>query len=177
MGGEPLCGTTAVLETLGNLGDFLGGLGVIITLVYLSFQIRQNSRLVEQSMVLAQAQALREGDLTQPSMLTIAQDPELSKIFRAGLASYKGLSDDDKIRFNLAFGCLVGAFTMNYAQQVTLGLLDDGRISSQVASLKGFLGPPGGREWWEIFGSQYSDDFQEFVREHVFDCSSPGPAA
>ncbi len=31
------------LETLGDLGDFVGGIGVLITLVYLAFQIRRNT--------------------------------------------------------------------------------------------------------------------------------------
>ena len=31
------------LEMLGNIGDFLGGIGVVITLIYLAAQIRQNT--------------------------------------------------------------------------------------------------------------------------------------
>ncbi len=33
-----------MLEALGNIGDFLGRLGVVITLLYLAAQIRQNTR-------------------------------------------------------------------------------------------------------------------------------------
>jgi hypothetical protein len=29
-----------VLEDLGNLGDFLGGIGVVVTLLYLAIQVR-----------------------------------------------------------------------------------------------------------------------------------------
>ena len=166
-----------MIETLGNLGDFVGGLGVVITLIYLAMQIRQNSRLVEQSMKLAEAQALREGNPTQTSMLAIAQDAELSEIFRRGLASYQGLSSDEKVRFNLSFGSLISALAMNHAQQVTLGLLEDPRISTQIQSLRGFLGTPGGRDWWEIYSPHYQDGFREYVREHVLTGSSSGPAA
>jgi hypothetical protein len=31
------------LESLGNIGDFVGGLGVVLTLAYLAVQIRQNT--------------------------------------------------------------------------------------------------------------------------------------
>ena len=34
------------LEDLGNLGEFLGAIGVIASLVYLAVQIRQNTRAV-----------------------------------------------------------------------------------------------------------------------------------
>ena len=29
-----------MIETLGNIGDFVGGIGVVVTLFYLAFQIR-----------------------------------------------------------------------------------------------------------------------------------------
>ena len=32
-----------MLDELGNIGDFLGGLAVVVTLVYLALQIRQNT--------------------------------------------------------------------------------------------------------------------------------------
>ena len=34
------------LEALGNLGDFIGGLAVIVTFLYLAAQIRQNTESV-----------------------------------------------------------------------------------------------------------------------------------
>ena len=37
------------LDALGNLGDFIGGIAVLATLIYLSFQIRQNITSVQQS--------------------------------------------------------------------------------------------------------------------------------
>jgi hypothetical protein len=47
-----------VLEDLGNLGDFLGGIGVIITLIYLATQIRQNTNQLRQNADLARLAAL-----------------------------------------------------------------------------------------------------------------------
>jgi hypothetical protein len=110
---------------------------------------------------------LREANPAQPSLLAIAQDAELSKIIGSGLASYQGLSSDDKLRFNFAFGGLISALATNHSQQVTLGILEDSRISTQVQTLRGFLGAPGGKEWWGIFSAQYGDGFREFVDKHV----------
>ncbi len=44
------------LEDLGNVGDFLGGIGVIFTVVYLALQIRQNTKSVEENTRTAKAQ-------------------------------------------------------------------------------------------------------------------------
>ena len=44
------------LMELGALGEFLGAIGVIATLIYLAVQIRQNTRAMEENRRLAQAQ-------------------------------------------------------------------------------------------------------------------------
>ena len=33
-----------MIETLGNLGDFIGGIAVVVTLIYLAVQVRQSTR-------------------------------------------------------------------------------------------------------------------------------------
>ena len=38
-----------MLEALGDLGDFLGGIGVMITVIYLALQIRHNTRGLDQN--------------------------------------------------------------------------------------------------------------------------------
>ena len=45
------------LETLGNLGDFVGGITVVITIIYLAYQTRQNRSAVDQSNRIAKAMA------------------------------------------------------------------------------------------------------------------------
>lgn len=55
-----------MLENLGNIGDFLGGIGVVITLVYLAVQIRQNTRQLRSGSAAAQTRSL-EGTNTDIS--------------------------------------------------------------------------------------------------------------
>lgn len=40
-------------EMLGNLGDFIGGIAVVVTLIYLSHQIRQNTKEVRNNSIRA----------------------------------------------------------------------------------------------------------------------------
>ena len=47
------------MDALGNIGDFLGGIGVVITLVYLAGQIRQNTRSVR----ISAFQAAQRGEM------------------------------------------------------------------------------------------------------------------
>jgi hypothetical protein len=49
-----------VLEALGNIGELLGGIGVVVTLLYLAGQIRQDSRSLKASSGQSVLQALSE---------------------------------------------------------------------------------------------------------------------
>ena len=67
-------------EAMGAIGEVVGAAGVIITVIYLALQVRQNSDLIrnnskqlEQSYELAQAQAIKQSNSQQDAMLTIAQ--------------------------------------------------------------------------------------------------------
>ena len=67
------------LEALGNIGDFVGGVAVVVTLLYLAVQIRQNTRQVRQSVELARAASVKSANFTEPSMLAIASTYILSR--------------------------------------------------------------------------------------------------
>ena len=60
-----------MLEDLGNIGDFLGGIGVVVTLVYLAYQIRQNTDQIRQntSTVRASGAASQYAGMTSGAML------------------------------------------------------------------------------------------------------------
>jgi hypothetical protein len=67
-----------LLEDLGNLGDFIGGLAVVATLIYLAFQIRHNTTSVEAAAVQSAAQSF--ADIVE----SFARDPELMKLYLTG---------------------------------------------------------------------------------------------
>ena len=46
------------ITELGSLGEFVGAIGVVLTLVYLAHQIRQNTTQLEQNTLTAKAAAI-----------------------------------------------------------------------------------------------------------------------
>ena len=160
------------LEALGNIGDFVGGIAVVVTLIYLAVQIRQNTRQVQQSVELARAAAVKGANAMEPSILAIAQDAELARIFREGLTDYSTLGADEQIRFTMVFGALITSFSVSLTEQRMLGIQDQGLIGDQALGLSRFLRTPGGREWWTHHGPTYPADFQELVNETVLGESS-----
>ncbi len=84
-----------MLEDLGNIGDFLGGIGVVVTLAYLAVQIRKNTRSIRSAALDSISTSVSE------FMDKVAQDPVLTKLWFDGLSGTIELSETDNRRFNL----------------------------------------------------------------------------
>ncbi len=67
------------LEDLGNIGDFLGGIGVIVTLAYLALQIRSNTQTVRAASLEAVVNSHSQ------FLDCLASDEQISRIWFAGL--------------------------------------------------------------------------------------------
>ena len=95
---------------LGALGEFLGSIAVLATLVYLSVQIRQNTRSMGESKKLALAQTYQMRSDALQMMLVQAADSEhigpiISKLTGAGypedIGALEQLSKVERQRFRL----------------------------------------------------------------------------
>ncbi|MCH8140758.1 MAG: hypothetical protein IH908_04080 [Proteobacteria bacterium] len=51
------------IQDLGAVGEFIGAIGVVITLVYLAHQIRQNTAQLKQNIPTAKAAALNASNI------------------------------------------------------------------------------------------------------------------
>ena len=82
-----------MLEALGNLGDFIGGIAVVATLLYLAVQIRQNTRLLK-------ANALASASAAKVSFNhLLGSDPDAARVFQVGLEDFSSLTDDERRQF------------------------------------------------------------------------------
>ncbi len=81
------------LNDLANLGQIIGALAVVISLIYVALQIRQNTNAIRS----AAAQTVHEHFATWYRL--VAADPELSQIVVNGLRDYSSLSEMERARF------------------------------------------------------------------------------
>ena len=93
---------------LGALGEFVGAIGVVVTLAYLAVQIRQNTRAMEESRRLALAQTYQvRADALQEMLVEAANSehvgPIIAKLTEAGypedVASLEVLTPVERGRF------------------------------------------------------------------------------
>ncbi len=143
------------ITTLAAWGEFLGGIAVVASLIYLASLIRMNTKTVRAS----NFGEYLTGSARLGSMLV---DPQTASLYLRGLDDFAGLSAEDQVRFT---GLMSQEWnranrTLHLQQQ---GLIDDKLIESQTHALVVFLGNPGGRQWWEASQHWWDPDFRAYV--------------
>ena len=114
------------LQDFGNLGEFVGAIAVVISLVYLAAQIRQNTRALHSS---SYAQSAEQLWLVN---LAIAQDRDLARIWTEFVAG-EPLTLEDTTRLEASLDCLFFGLE-NLFRQYERGLLDPDTWDNVVLS-------------------------------------------
>ena len=150
------------ISELGSLGEFLGSIAVVITLVYLSTQLRQNTRAVRA----AATQALDQS-VTQ-NIAMWASSRENAVLMERGMSSPESLSEEESIHFHT----LISAFFLTMDSSFWSHqnrLLPDELWDREQEVIRAWVNEPGGRIAWQRKRSQVSQPFREYVEAHLLD--------
>ena len=160
------------LEDLGNIGDFVGAIGVVLSLVYLAVQIRQNSRQVEQNTRSVRSASFHVAHESIGAYASsIAEDEALAELLERGLRGAE-LSSTERVRFDALFSRLFSAYEeLFYLQRDSL--VDSELWASRARNLSSYLRQPGGRDYWGRMRGLFAESFREFVDQQLRE----GPAA
>lgn len=147
-----------MLEDLGNLGDFLGGIGVVITLLYLALQIRQNNRLLKAETAAAHTRSI-EGTTEELGNWIggIVENREVAEVWMKGLANLDELDDVGKLRFDYLGSRLLQAYQSIYRRARNSG--DDQIWEVCLAYIRMYLLRPGFSNLWQRSRSMYLAEF------------------
>ena len=138
----------------------MGGIGVVVTLAYLAFQIRQNTRVVQTT----NFQNVLEASSHFTSAIT--GNAEVADIYRRGMVSYTQLSETEQIRFHGLVSELFTAAQLTY-QLNARHLIDETLYQGHQNSIMLLLRAPGVREWLVSNQSWYHGDFRTFVENAI----------
>jgi hypothetical protein len=79
------------LEDLSNIGEFVAAVAVVVSLIYLAVQIRQNTRTVK----LASLQTVQEKYVVRTRMT--AESERLAGIIRRGINRFNDLTKEEQV--------------------------------------------------------------------------------
>lgn len=146
------------LDSLAKLGEFVGGFFVVVSLVYLAHQVRQNTRSLRSENY---ARVLERMSTVQ-SRLSV--DAELNRIVAVGAENPAQLTRAERLRFSWAMYELFGAVEFMYLQHRE-GTLPRSVWERWEASLVWWLSHPGMQAWWAAKPAPLAAEFQQFGDE------------
>ena len=159
------------LSDLGDLGDFLGGIGVIVTLVYLAIQIRRNTYAVRSASLDSAYAAHME------FQRTVWSDSELNKLWFDGLLGKRELSDTERERFLFMVISCARLWEGAYFK-VNEGSLESKAWVGLNDELAGVFAFPGVQPYWtDVVRGMCAKQFVEFVESAVRERASSGNVA
>jgi hypothetical protein len=148
------------LEDLGNIGEFVAAVAVVISLIYLAFQIRQNTRSVRAA---THHSAMRGASETQN---VLAQSNDAARVFRVGSREPGELTEDERLRFDSmllsVFMWFEDAF-FQYQQSMVDREYWEGRQRALLSQLK----RPGTASWWTRRSKFFARSFVSFTEQLV----------
>ncbi len=151
-----------MLEDLGNIGDFLGGIGIIATFLYLAVQIRENTRQLRADAVAARTRSL-EG-LTEELadwMGGIINNRDVAELWFKGLADPDLLDETDRQRFDYCGSRLIQAWQSQYRRG--LQAEDEETWRTMTKYIHMYMLSPGFRDFWGRSRAMYIHSFSKEV--------------
>jgi hypothetical protein len=148
------------LEDIAHIGELLGGIGVLGSLIFVGLQVRQNTQSVRSSTLQLNADYW----LNYFSMIA---DPKFSTIYAKGSL---GQVDLDQGQFGQFFVLCRATFMgmENQHYQFLHGLLDSDAYAGYETTIREQVAAfPGIRAMWQLVRHTYSADFVGFMDKQI----------
>ncbi len=158
------------LQDLGNVGEFLGAVAVLVSLIYLALQIRQNTTTVRAGTSAAISESLAR------LLEVVGSDPRTARLWIRGLGGDPSLDPWDVLQFGLLFGSYMRRIENAYYQQLR-GFVDSEQWQTTERTLSSVMGAMGGKSWWARSRHIYSDRFAMYVDTCIAERDAASAAA
>lgn len=142
------------------ISEVFGAIAVILTLIYLAIQIRQNTESGRDAALLNVISDFAH------SIEELNRDADLTRIWFERRNDFQALERIDKHRFGIYLNAAFRRYQI-VLYQIRQRKLDKQAVTRMVAQMKYAFEGPGTREWWEQGRNMFSLEFQEHIETLV----------
>ncbi len=147
------------LTQLGSIGEFVSGVAVVVSLLYLSVQIRQNTKTVRASTFADTTNGWQD--------YLLAQSVEDLDLLVKLSSRPDELTHSEFLRAYYLARVLFRRVENDYFQ-VRVGGFDEATLDAYMASFRDdMLSVPGMRAMWEIQRNYFAADYVSFLTKHA----------
>ena len=156
-------------DAIGALAEVVAALSVVMSLIYVGFQIRQNTGAVRS----ATAQAVHDNYAAW--YINLSNDASLNALVIKGLKDYSLLDEIEKARFIDTFMAF-SSYSQNAFYQWREGALSPQLWIGWESLIMNLVSTPGGKEFWKERGYIFGDDYRDYVVNTIMK-KPPNPEA
>lgn len=149
------------LEDLGNIGEFIGSMAVLVTLIYLALQIRQNTAATKVQI----RQAIAD---SQSANINLRATDERLPTIIAKVNSSQELTPEEEQRLYFHLDATLRQFE-NFYSHFKSGVLDQSDWFSLLYGLERTLRGAKTREMWNTMKPSYNEGFREMLDSQLRD--------
>ena len=163
------------IQDLGALGEFIGAIGVVITLGYLAYQIRQNTVRLKQNTVTAKAAAASASNMAlREARRSIFETTEMAEIFLRGNENPEELDELQILRYRLLMQNITEVMEDIYTQTWITEFSPETWTTQGVTAVERVMGTRGGKWFWANYAHNYPSSFRTEI-DRILQNISPGP--
>lgn len=154
-------------DAIGAVGEIIGAIGVIITLGYLAYQIRQNTAQLEQNERTAIASAVSVSATNyRENRRHIYTNRDVASIVQRGMSDPSSLDEIDRYRFRLIIQNTMDALWDLYSQTVITNFSPQTWKTQGVGLVRRVFETNGGSWFWTNHRDEYTDEFRDEI-DHI----------
>jgi hypothetical protein len=153
-------------DAIGAVGEVAGAAGVIITLVYLAIQIRQNTKAIRLNTI----RSTNEGFRSQAAL--IGGSNEVAEVYTNGLMEPEKLNLTERVQFYALLHNQVRGYEEAFYQH-TEGALDPRIWAGMHGQMLNTSTLPGFKVYWQDRRDWYSSSFQNQVENVLYPNAKP----
>jgi len=143
-------------EQLGGLGEFIGALAVLSSLIYVARQIRESSRATRLA-------AMQSSMLAAQNVMALqVQDRDLARVIRVGMTDPDELTEDEFSQFRMWLFLVLRVHEDMFVQHKA-GVIDDETWLARAVTARAMFATPGTRRVWEASSNAYRADFRAWM--------------
>jgi len=142
-------------DAIGAIGEIVGALAVVVSLIYLAVQIRNQNRE-------ARAATIQQVLESNANFVSQLQDPGLAEIWVVGIEGLDSLSDVERLRFVIYLTSAMRSFENAYYQWKN-GRLDNETWGTLSAVLKDVKSTAGFIEFFKMRRHHFRSEFSDFI--------------
>lgn len=144
---------------IGAIGEFVGAIAVVVTLVYLAIQMRQNTNALKLNVARSVTEEL------QDMFSLAASNRALAEIIvkASGQSEWQGV---ERARYHAFTNNLVRVYENAYLQS-RAGVMDLAHWEGMTRMMIDYTSMPAFQGFWEVRKHWMSDDFQEYMDSAV----------